>query len=94
MTQSRQDRPARTHQARKRVGPLGRACIAANRDLESRLLEKEWATVSDAVDEVSGPAGLAAELTEIALHCARLPVISTMTDDEILGYDEFGIPTR
>jgi len=34
------------------------------------------------------------ELTEIALRCARLPVISQMTDDEILGYDEFGVPTR
>ena len=34
------------------------------------------------------------ELTEIAEHCSRLPVISNMTDDEILGYDEFGIPTR
>ena len=34
------------------------------------------------------------ELTEIALRCARLPVISDMTDDEILGYDEFGIPSR
>lgn len=34
------------------------------------------------------------ELTEIALRCARLPVISQMSDDEILGYDEFGVPTR
>jgi antitoxin VapB len=37
---------------------------------------------------------LADELNEIALSCARLPVISNMTDDEILGYDEFGIPTK
>ncbi len=34
------------------------------------------------------------ELTEIALRCASLPVISQMSDDEILGYDEFGVPTR
>ena len=34
------------------------------------------------------------ELNEIALRCARLPVISTLTDDEILGYDENGVPTR
>jgi antitoxin VapB len=37
---------------------------------------------------------LAAELAEIGRSCARLPILSTMTDDEILGYDEFGIPTK
>ena len=34
------------------------------------------------------------EMTEIALRCARRPLISQMSDDEILGYDEFGVPTR
>ncbi len=34
------------------------------------------------------------DLNEIALRCARLPVISQMSDDEILGYDEDGVPTR
>lgn len=34
------------------------------------------------------------ELTDIALSCASLPVVSELTEDEILGYDEFGIPTR
>jgi antitoxin VapB len=34
------------------------------------------------------------EIKEIALRCANRPVISQMTDDEILGYDELGIPTR
>jgi antitoxin VapB len=37
---------------------------------------------------------LADDLNAIALHCASLPVISNMTDDEILGYDEIGAPTR
>ena len=32
------------------------------------------------------------ELTEIAMRCARRPLISQMSDDEILGYDEFGVP--
>jgi antitoxin VapB len=35
---------------------------------------------------------LADELDEIALHCARLPVQDPRTADEILGYDEFGLP--
>lgn len=37
---------------------------------------------------------LADELNEIALRCAKLPVLSQLSDDEILGYDEFGVPTR
>jgi antitoxin VapB len=35
---------------------------------------------------------LAAELDEIALHCARLPLRDSRTPDEILGYDEHGLP--
>jgi antitoxin VapB len=35
---------------------------------------------------------LADELDEIALHCARLPVRDSRTPDEILGYDEHGLP--
>jgi len=37
---------------------------------------------------------LADDLNAIALHCASLPQISNLTDDEILGYDEAGIPTQ
>jgi antitoxin VapB len=37
---------------------------------------------------------LAAELNEIALRCAARPRISTLSDDEILGYDELGTPSR
>lgn len=37
---------------------------------------------------------LATELTEIALRCAKRPNVSSMSDDEILGYDESGAPTR
>ena len=35
---------------------------------------------------------LADELDEIARHCARLPVKDSRTPDEILGYDEHGLP--
>jgi antitoxin VapB len=35
---------------------------------------------------------LADELDEIARHCARLPVLDARTPDEILGYDEHGLP--
>ena len=35
---------------------------------------------------------LADELDEIALHCAKLPARDKRTADEILGYDEHGLP--
>lgn len=34
---------------------------------------------------------LADELDDIALRCARLPVLDQRSDDEILGYDEHGL---
>jgi len=37
---------------------------------------------------------LADELNEIALRCARRPAISHLSADEILGYDDSGIPSR
>jgi antitoxin VapB len=35
---------------------------------------------------------LADELDEIALHCASLPILDSRPEDEILGYDEHGLP--
>lgn len=35
---------------------------------------------------------LADELDEIALHCAGLPVLDQRPPDEILGYDDNGLP--
>jgi len=37
---------------------------------------------------------LADELNAIALRCATRPVVSTLSDSEILGYDEAGVPAR
>jgi antitoxin VapB len=35
---------------------------------------------------------LADQLDEIALHCARLPVLDDRSADEIMGYDKHGLP--
>lgn len=35
---------------------------------------------------------LADELEEIAAHCASLPVLDARSANEILGYDEHGLP--
>ena len=34
-----------------------------------------------------------AELDEIALHCASLPIVDDREPDDILGYDGRGLPT-
>lgn len=39
-----------------------------------------------------GKRRLADELNEIALHCASLPELDTRTPDEILGYNDDGLP--
>ena len=36
---------------------------------------------------------LAAELDELALHCASLPVLDDRNPEQILGYDDTGVPT-
>jgi antitoxin VapB len=35
---------------------------------------------------------LADELDEIALHCASLPLLDSRSPEEIVGYDESGLP--
>jgi antitoxin VapB len=37
---------------------------------------------------------LAGELNAIALRCAGRPIVSPLSAEEILGYDERGVPTR
>jgi antitoxin VapB len=37
---------------------------------------------------------LADELNMIAIRCAKRPLISQLSDVEILGYDDSGAPTR
>jgi antitoxin VapB len=36
---------------------------------------------------------LAAELMAIGRHCASLPILDPRSSDEILGYDENGLPS-
>jgi antitoxin VapB len=37
---------------------------------------------------------LANELNAIALRCAKRPIVSPLGAEEILGYDESGVPAR
>jgi antitoxin VapB len=54
-----------------------------------RALEAQTARVNKRpVDE-----DLVKKLNQIAMECAALPDLDTRTPDEILGYDENGLPT-
>jgi antitoxin VapB len=60
---------------------------AIRQSLEQELARERQAEKSDDPD-------LYQRLLAISDAAARLPVVSDMTDDEILGYDEVGAPTR
>ena len=73
--------------------------------LSRKLAELTGETLTDAIRvavverydrlrRVRSGRSLADDLNEIALRCAKLPDVSQLSDAEILGYDEFGVPTR
>jgi antitoxin VapB len=55
-----------------------------------KSLEERYARLSKRRPGVS----LGDQLRAIAARAASREVISTMSEDEVLGYDEFGAPTR
>jgi len=59
-------------------------------DTVRTALEERYARVR----QVRSGRSLADELNEIALRCARRPLLSMASEDEILGYDEIGAPTK
>lgn len=44
------------------------------------------------VEKAKGQGGLVEELNRIALHCARLPRRDHRGLEEIIGYDDLGLP--
>lgn len=57
--------------------------VAVTNALEERLAR---------VKRTGGRRRLADELDEIALRCAALPELDARSPDEIIGYDEHGVP--
>lgn len=77
---------ADTHSMAKRLAsltgePLGKAVKHAIQEKLTRL------------ERTRGEVALADELDRIALHCAGLPRRDRRSGDEIIGYDENGLPT-
>jgi antitoxin VapB len=71
--------------------------IAAQRGISMGALIREaidekLSSAQDARGQAIEARGLAAELDAIALRCAALPVLDERPEEEILGYDEQGLP--
>lgn len=76
---------ADTHALAKRLASLTGESLtkAVNRAIQERLAQ---------VERAQGGTGLADELDRIALHCAGLPRRDRRRANEIIGYDEHGLP--
>lgn len=72
--------------AREVAGLTGQSLTDA---IRIALLEKR-----ERVREARRGRSLTDDLNAIALRCAQRPTISSLSEDDILGYDEFGIPSR
>jgi antitoxin VapB len=77
-----------------------RATEQAVRELAAQTGETVTTAVRRAAEDrlhrvrcANAEGSLAAELLEIGRRCAALPDIDTRTPDEILGYDEHGLPS-
>jgi hypothetical protein len=55
--------------------------------------EKQSPTPDGAEPSAMDRRRLIDEINAIADHCSRLPVLDARSPDEILGYDEIGLPT-
>lgn len=76
---------ADTHALAKRLASVTGDSLtkAVKRAIQERLAQ---------VERVQGGMRLADELDRIALHCAGLPRRDRRGADEIVGYDELGLP--
>ena len=57
------------------------------------LTEAVRAALKEALERTRTPADVTVDtLDELSAHCASLPVRDTRTAEDILGYDEAGLP--
>ncbi|WP_411035132.1 type II toxin-antitoxin system VapB family antitoxin [Shinella sp. BYT-45] len=70
---------------------LARALAEATGESLTRAVKTAIEERLDRVRHLKAPR-LADQLDRIALDCAGLPVLDPRTPDEILGYDENGLP--
>ena len=75
--------------ARELARISGKPITEAVRDSLKRELER-----AKVIAHATPKTGMAERLMAIGREVAAMPILNNMTDDEILGYDEFGAPTK
>lgn len=78
----------RNKQAEELAGALAKLTGETKTEAVTQALRERLERVRHARDKRS----LADDLDEIALHCASLPLRDRRSVDEIMGYDEHGLP--
>jgi len=78
--------PEADHLARKLAATTGESItVAVTVAMRERLAREER--------KREDTAALLEDIRAISHHCASLPVLDTRTEDEIMGWDENGLPT-
>ncbi|WP_419901150.1 type II toxin-antitoxin system VapB family antitoxin [Kiloniella sp.] len=75
-----------THEMAKKLAGL--TGMSISRAVKNAIQEK-----IELVEQVQNKGQLAEELDHIALYCSNLPILNNISTDEILGYDDHGLPT-
>jgi antitoxin VapB len=78
----------RNPEAEKLAAELARATGETKTEAVTKALRDRLVRVR----RERAPRGLVDELEEIAEHCSSLPVLDGRSADEILGYDDGGLP--
>jgi antitoxin VapB len=83
------DAPEADRLARDLASMTGESIPVAVVNALSERLERQ----TRSTDEVEDKERLVSDLMAIAHHCASLPVLDDRSADEIMGWDENGLPT-
>lgn len=75
-----------------RVARLVNALVELTGESETEAVTNALKERLTRIQRRHGRQNLAMELNEIAVHCAAIPVFDDRSTDEIIGYDEYGLP--
>ncbi len=76
----------------KETERLAAALAGATGETKTEAVRKALEERLERIRRVRGRRRLLDDINEIADHCTALPVIDDRTPEQILGYDEIGMP--
>jgi len=76
----------------RQVEELAAALAALSGETKTEAVKRALQERLDRLRRAARKHRLVEEIDEIARHCSSLPVVDSRSPDEILGYDETGLP--